>query len=92
MTPTIEISIETYAGHTGHYFTLTLTEKTSFLVALDGAGLFITKLNTPFIGGLPFNSMADALAHYKNAKMLSALRAIPGYIAAGLTGPRAVQA
>ena len=89
---TIEISSETYEGRTSYFFTVTLTAKTSFLVALNGAGLTVYKNNQPASYGRPFYTMADALSHYKNAKMLAALRAIPDYISAGLTGPQAVRA
>ena len=91
MCTTIEISTETYAGRTSYFFTITLTEKTSFTVSLDGAGLHVYKNNQPASYGRPFHSMDEALGHYKNSKMLAALRAIPDYIAAGLTGPQAVQ-
>ena len=91
MSTTIELNIETTFGITGYFFTISLTEKTSFTVSLDGVGVTIYKNNQPSSLGRPFYTMGEALGHYKNSKMLAALRAIPDYIASGLTGPQAVQ-
>lgn len=83
--------IKNESASSSFFFTIKLTEKTAFLVQLMNAEtcpgkLFISKLNTPFIGGKYFKDADHAVSSYKNKNMQKALAFMDEYIAQGMTG------
>ena len=85
---TISLEVINSNNTMNFYFTVKLSASTEFLISLQGKQLFIQKLRAGRMipGGTWFNDLEEAVGHYKNKNMKSALEFLPEYISSGSTG------